>query len=151
MAIAKRIAADGATTIIDARSEASVEKASGEIRKELPDAKRVSPVADNGTTDGIAKTIQEHPQVDILINNLGVFEAVDFFDLTDKQWNESFEINANRSANSVTNPRSPGLTHSVRFHRDQIVFHLMHDFHSGRPLTRCQSALKTVSERLEVR
>ncbi|MEO9593309.1 SDR family NAD(P)-dependent oxidoreductase [Rhodopirellula bahusiensis] len=93
MAIAKRIAADGATTIINARSEASVEKAIGEIRKELPDAKLVSLVADNGTTDGIAKTIEEHPQVDILINNLGVFEAVDFFDLTDEQWDEIFEIN----------------------------------------------------------
>ncbi|EKK00099.1 oxidoreductase, short chain dehydrogenase/reductase family [Rhodopirellula baltica SH28] len=93
MAIAKRIAAEGATTIINARSTSSVEKAINEIQKELPDAKLVGLVADNGTAEGIAKTIDEHPDVDILINNLGIFEPVDFFDLSDDQWNEIFEIN----------------------------------------------------------
>ncbi|MCC9654505.1 SDR family NAD(P)-dependent oxidoreductase [Rhodopirellula halodulae] len=93
LAIAKRFAKEGATTIINGRSESSVNQAIDDIREEISDAKLIGLVADNGTVDGIAKTIAEHPDVDILVNNLGIFEAVDFFDLTDDQWQEIFEIN----------------------------------------------------------
>lgn len=93
LAIAKRFAAEGATTIINGRSESSVNQAIEEVRSQVADAKLLSLAADNGTTDGIEKTINEYPDVDILVNNLGIFEAVDFFDLTDQHWQEIFEIN----------------------------------------------------------
>ncbi|NND99878.1 MAG: SDR family oxidoreductase [Pirellulaceae bacterium] len=93
LAIATRIAAEGAKTIVNGRSEASVHKAIEKIRESNPDADVVGLVADNGTVEGVAQTIAEHPQLDILVNNLGIFEAVDFFDLTDEAWQHIFDIN----------------------------------------------------------
>ncbi|MEW4486480.1 SDR family oxidoreductase [Thalassoglobus sp. JC818] len=93
LAIAKRLAAEGAITIINGRNQFSVDQAMKEIWREVSDARLIGLAADNGTDDGIAKTIVEHPEVDILVNNLGIFEAVDFFDLTDEHWQKIFEIN----------------------------------------------------------
>jgi len=93
LAIATRLAAEGAKTIVNGRSESSVNKAIETIRESNPDADVVGLVADNGTVEGIAQTIAEHPQLDILVNNLGIFEAVDFFDLTDEAWQHIFDIN----------------------------------------------------------
>ncbi|TWT49262.1 3-oxoacyl-[acyl-carrier-protein] reductase FabG [Rubripirellula amarantea] len=93
LAIASNLASEGATTIVNGRSESSVSKAMDEIRKRTPNADLIGLVADNGTSAGVAQTVEQHPQVDILINNLGIFEAVDFFDLTDEAWQEIFDIN----------------------------------------------------------
>jgi 3-oxoacyl-[acyl-carrier protein] reductase len=42
---------------------------------------------------GCEKTVQEIPTVDILVNNLGIYEAVDFFTETDESWQRLFETN----------------------------------------------------------
>lgn len=93
LAIATRLAAEGATTIINGRSESSVNNAIEKLRESEPDADLIGLVSDNGTVDGIARTIDQHPEIDILVNNLGIFEAVDFFDLTDDAWQRFFDIN----------------------------------------------------------
>jgi 3-oxoacyl-[acyl-carrier protein] reductase len=93
LAIGTRLAAEGATTIINGRSNSSVDKAIKTIRESNPKADLVGLVSDNGTVEGVAQTIAEHPQLDILVNNLGIFEAVDFFDLTDEAWQHIFDIN----------------------------------------------------------
>lgn len=92
-AIATRLAAEGATTIVNGRSESTVEQVIAEIRETVPDANLIGLAADDGTADGVAKTIKEHPIVDILVNNLGIFEAVDFFELTDEAWQHIFDVN----------------------------------------------------------
>ncbi|CAL1124907.1 unnamed protein product [Cladocopium goreaui] len=93
LAIAKQLAAEGATTIVNGRSEASVEDGISRIQKNVPDADLIGLAADNGTVTGIEQTIDRHPDVDIVVNNLGIFEAVDFFDTTDEQWLEIFNTN----------------------------------------------------------
>ena len=50
----------------------------------FPDAKLESLAADNGTAAGTEETIRRFPQVEILINNLGIYEAVGFFEETDE-------------------------------------------------------------------
>src|SRR5262245_53584843 len=83
LAIASALAGEGATVIVNGRTAASVQTAIAAIRAQQPDA-RVEPlVADNGTAAGCAATIAAFPQVDILVNNLGIYEAVGFFDETD--------------------------------------------------------------------
>ncbi len=93
MAIAKRLAAEGARTIINGRSDASVNKAIEEIRQVVPEGELVGLAADNGTTDGIAATIQKFSTVDILVNNLGIFEAIRFFESKDEDWQKIFDVN----------------------------------------------------------
>lgn len=37
--------------------------------------------------------IEKYPKVDILINNLGIFEPVEYFDIPDEDWFKLFEVN----------------------------------------------------------
>ena len=82
--IARSLAREGATVIINGRSPASVEQAMAKLRQELPDAKLEALAADNATAEGTEATIAAFPEVDILVNNLGIYEAVGFFDETDE-------------------------------------------------------------------
>lgn len=91
--IATSLAGDGATVIINGRTLAAVEAAMADIRRAVPDAKLQALAADNGTAEGVAATITKFPKVDILVNNLGIYEAVGFFEETDEAWLRLFEVN----------------------------------------------------------
>jgi 3-oxoacyl-[acyl-carrier protein] reductase len=91
--IARSLAAEGAKVAINGRGQASVEKAVADVRADLPDAALIPLVADNGTAAGCDKTISQLPEVDILVNNLGIYEAVGFFDESDEAWHRLFETN----------------------------------------------------------
>jgi 3-oxoacyl-[acyl-carrier protein] reductase len=79
--------------IVNGRSASSVESAMAEILGQVPNAGLEGLPADNGTVAGVAETIAKFPQVDILVNNLGIYEAVGFFDETDEAWQRLFEVN----------------------------------------------------------
>lgn len=95
LAIAKGLAAAGASVVITGRTQARVDEAIAEIRKQLPDARVSGVAADLGTAEGAAKLLAAVPQTDILINNLGIFEPKDFFAIDDAEWSRFFEINVN--------------------------------------------------------
>ena len=85
-AIAHSLAAEGARVIVNGRSASNVEQAIAAIRREVPDAQLIALAADNATAAGAEATIAAHPDVDILVNNLGIYEAVGFFDESDADW-----------------------------------------------------------------
>ena len=91
--IARSLAAEGARVIINGRSQASVDAGIASIRKDFPDAKLEALATDNASAAGTAETIAKFPAVDILVNNLGIYEAVGFFDETDEDWFRIFETN----------------------------------------------------------
>jgi len=91
--IARALAAEGASVVINGRTPESVESAIAEVRASLPGADLVPLAADNGTAEGCRATIAALPSVDILVNNLGIYEAVGFFDETDEAWQRLFEVN----------------------------------------------------------
>ena len=91
--IARSLAREGAIVIVNGRSDASVEKAMADIQAGIPKAKLLPLAADNATAEGCAKTINAYPAIDILVNNLGIYEAVGFFDETDDAWAKIFEVN----------------------------------------------------------
>jgi 3-oxoacyl-[acyl-carrier protein] reductase len=91
--IARALAAEGAKVVINGRVQASVEKAVADLRAGLPNAELIPLVADNGTAAGCEHTISQLPEVDILVNNLGIYEAVGFFEESDEAWHKVFEIN----------------------------------------------------------
>ncbi|MDZ7949875.1 SDR family NAD(P)-dependent oxidoreductase [Nostoc sp. DedQUE09] len=93
MAVALGLAQEGASVIVNGRSEERVAQAIAKIKHSTPDAKVSGVVADAGTASGVEKLIQEVPHVDILINNVGIYEPKTFFDITDKDWLNIFEIN----------------------------------------------------------
>jgi 3-oxoacyl-[acyl-carrier protein] reductase len=91
--IARSLVREGAKVIINGRSSATVTDATTRLRKEFPNAQLESLVADNGTTEGCAASIQAFPEVDILVNNLGIYEVIGFFDGADEIWQRHFEVN----------------------------------------------------------
>jgi 3-oxoacyl-[acyl-carrier protein] reductase len=91
--IARTLAREGARVIVNGRSQRSVDSAIAALRKSQPDAKFEALAADNGTAAGTRETIARFPEVDILVNNLGIYEAVGFFEETDADWLRLFEAN----------------------------------------------------------
>jgi 3-oxoacyl-[acyl-carrier protein] reductase len=93
MEIAQHLAHEGVKVVINGRTSETVSRACDKITTEYPDAQLAQLVADNGTEKGCKKTIKEFPHLDILINNLGIYESTDFFDTTDERWQHLFEVN----------------------------------------------------------
>lgn len=84
-AIAKSLVQEGAAVIVNGRHENKVKQTIEEIRIDHPEAALYPAVADLGT--------EEYPRVDILINNLGIFEPAEYFDIPDSEWFKFFEVN----------------------------------------------------------
>lgn len=91
--IARSLAAEGTKVIINGRMQTSVNNALADVQASLPDAELSALSADNGTASGCDETISLWPDVDILVNNLGIYEAVGFFEGTDEAWQRLFEVN----------------------------------------------------------
>ena len=91
--IARSLAREGAVVIVNGRSASSVETAIADILAGVPGAQLKPLASDNGTVAGVETTLREFPGVDILVNNLGIYEAVGFFDETDEAWQRLFEVN----------------------------------------------------------
>ena len=92
-AIATSLAREGATVVVNGRAHETVDAAVEAIRARTPGAALEGLVADNGTAEGVAETVRRFPDLDILVNNLGVYETVSFFDERDEAWQRVFEIN----------------------------------------------------------
>jgi len=92
-AIAKGLAAAGADVIVNGRSQPKVDAAAAAIAKEVAGARVRGIAADVSTSAGCEALLAALPDVDILINNAGIFEPKDFFEIPDKDWSRFFEIN----------------------------------------------------------
>lgn len=83
--------AAGASVVINGRSEATVAAALARLQDA---GSRVSGFAgDLGTEAACSRLVAEHPEIDILINNLGVFAPQDFFETPDDEWDRFFQTN----------------------------------------------------------
>jgi NAD(P)-dependent dehydrogenase (short-subunit alcohol dehydrogenase family) len=92
-AIAKGFAAEGAVVYLNGRGRNNVEKAKAAILLEVPGAQVFGIEADLATEEGYEKLTNYLPEVDILINNLGIFEPVPFFEIKDADWLKMFNVN----------------------------------------------------------
>jgi NAD(P)-dependent dehydrogenase (short-subunit alcohol dehydrogenase family) len=90
--IAETLAAEGARVIVNGRSQAGVDAAVGAIRKSTN--KEALGFAGDLAQASVAEALaKQHPGIEILINNLGIFEAVSFENITDADWVRFFEVN----------------------------------------------------------
>ena len=90
-AIAKGLAASGANVVINGRSQSKVDDA---VRKLDGLGGKVSGIAaDVSTAAGCKALVAAIPEVDILINNAGIFEPKGFFDIPDEDWSRFYEVN----------------------------------------------------------
>jgi NAD(P)-dependent dehydrogenase (short-subunit alcohol dehydrogenase family) len=92
-AIASTLAQEGASVILNGRTEARVNSALEKIRGANESANIRGISADLGTAAGIEAFVREVPEADILINNLGIFEIKPFLEIPDSDWLRFFEVN----------------------------------------------------------
>ena len=92
-AIAAALAAEGARVIVNGRTEARVATALQNLRQLVKDADVRGISADLGTAQGVSVLLQQIPEADILVNNLGIFEIKPFLEIPDSDWLRFFEVN----------------------------------------------------------
>lgn len=90
-AIARELLREGAKVIVNGRTHARVDGAVAQLQGEP--GKVVGFAADLGTAQGAQATLAKFPDVDILVNNLGIFEPRAFTDIADEEWLHMFEVN----------------------------------------------------------
>jgi NAD(P)-dependent dehydrogenase (short-subunit alcohol dehydrogenase family) len=93
LATAKELAGMGAEVIVNGREAAAVQDAVAKIKQEVPAARLHGAAIDLGGAKGCDEMIRQFPAVDILVNNLGIYEPKGFFDIADDDWTRMFEVN----------------------------------------------------------
>ncbi|KAF2326588.1 SDR family NAD(P)-dependent oxidoreductase [Flavobacterium ginsenosidimutans] len=92
-AIAQQLLAEKAEVVINGRNEEKTKTAVQKLQAEFPNAKVSGINADFGKKDEIDAFLNKLTNIDILINNVGVFDLKNFEDLADEDWYKIFEIN----------------------------------------------------------
>jgi NAD(P)-dependent dehydrogenase (short-subunit alcohol dehydrogenase family) len=92
-AIAKGLAASGAGVVINGRGQDKVDAAVANLKHAVSGAKVRGMAADVSTAEGCDALLKALPDVDILINNAGIFEPKNFFNIPDEDWSRFFEVN----------------------------------------------------------
>jgi len=92
-AIAVALAAEGARVIVSGRTEASVADAIARLRTEVPDAQVEGFAGDLSNPIQVDALLGRFPAVDILVNNLGIFDPKPFEDIDDAEWLRFFNVN----------------------------------------------------------
>ena len=93
LAIAKTLAVEGCRVIIDGRAADAVVEGVAHIRAVAPAADVQTFVGDLSLATATAELVQRFPAVDILVNNLGIFERKVFEQIGDDDWQRYFEVN----------------------------------------------------------
>lgn len=92
-AIALQLAREGAKVFLNGRTQESVQAALHRANQEFPEGQFVPVVADLGTVEGVQSCIEQIPQVEILVNNLGIYWSRPFEEISDEEWRQIFEVN----------------------------------------------------------
>ena len=90
-AIAKALAREGAQVIVNGRTEQRVQEAVSKLNGSGSQSSGIA--ADLGTADGTMEVIRRFPEIEILVNNVGIFEPKPFEAVSDSDWFRFFEVN----------------------------------------------------------
>ncbi|MDP9186606.1 MAG: SDR family oxidoreductase [Verrucomicrobiota bacterium] len=92
-AIARSLAAEGTRVIVNGRTEEHVSESIASIRESHPNARLESFAADLASAEAASEAARRFPSIDILVNNLGVYEPKPFEQITDDDWRAIIEAN----------------------------------------------------------
>jgi NAD(P)-dependent dehydrogenase (short-subunit alcohol dehydrogenase family) len=93
LAIAKTLAQAGAAIVVNGRQQSSVEQAVAAVEAHTPGATVHGVAADLATTEGCQRLVAQALHCDILINNLGIYGTMPFFDIDDAEWQRYWDVN----------------------------------------------------------
>lgn len=109
LAIVTGLARAGARVGVNGRTPERVDAAVAELRSAVPDAAVVGVDADVTTAAGAERVRELLPDVDILVNNLGIFGAADPLTISDDEWRRYFDVNV-LAAVRLTRIYLPGMS-----------------------------------------
>ncbi len=92
-AIARSLAREGARVIVNGRTTASVDDAIKRILSDVPEARLEKFAGDLSKADVANQLFAAFPAVDILVNNLGIFDPKPFSEIPDAEWQRFFDVN----------------------------------------------------------
>lgn len=92
-AIAKALAMEGAQVVLNGRTAVRVEAALEMLRAQVPGADASGVAADLATAAGVQAVLDLVPEVDLLINNVGIYEPRPFEQIPDEDWQRFFDTN----------------------------------------------------------
>jgi len=92
-AAAEALAREGASVILNGRTPARVAAAVERLKSAVPGADARGLAADLATAEGCADLVTRAPDIDVLVNNMGIFEPKAFEAITDADWLRFFEAN----------------------------------------------------------
>ncbi|MFG1462911.1 SDR family oxidoreductase [Xanthobacter sp. DSM 24535] len=115
--IARTLARENARVVITGRNQAKLDDAIADI-KGSGGGDVIGVLADAATAEGAATIAQAIPAVDILINNLGIYESKAFGEITDADWTRLFEVNV-MSGVRLSRAYLPGM---LERNRGRIIF-----------------------------
>lgn len=90
LSIAEGLAREGVKVYVAGRTQPKIDEALKVVRKA---GEAVGVVADAGMAEGCKTLIKQVPAADILVNNLGIYEAKPFADIPDEDWEKLFQVN----------------------------------------------------------
>jgi Dehydrogenases with different specificities (related to short-chain alcohol dehydrogenases) len=92
-AVAEKLLQEGASVIINGRNELKTQQALGVLKEKFPEREINAMVADFSKIDAVEKLVSDLQDIDILVNNVGIFGIDDFYTSSDEDWYDYFEIN----------------------------------------------------------
>lgn len=116
--IAKQLLQEGTSVIINGRSKEKTEWAVKKLQQEFPDAEISGIAADFAIREDIIRLSEELSDIDILINNVGIFGVNDFYEISDEDWYHYFEINV-MSGMRLSRKLLPGM---IKKNAGRIIF-----------------------------
>jgi NAD(P)-dependent dehydrogenase (short-subunit alcohol dehydrogenase family) len=91
-ATAEALAREGAHVIVNGRTQRRVDEALAKLRA-VSGARAEGIAADVSGAEGCSKLIAACPELDVLVNNMGIFEPKPFEEISDADWMRFFESN----------------------------------------------------------
>ncbi|KIC64264.1 SDR family NAD(P)-dependent oxidoreductase [Chryseobacterium taiwanense] len=92
-AMAQQLLNEGVSVIINGRQKEKTDQAKEKLQEQFPDATISAIAADFSKKEEVEKLLLQLTDIDILINNVGIFGIEDFENITDDEWYRYFEIN----------------------------------------------------------
>ncbi|MFI8324781.1 SDR family NAD(P)-dependent oxidoreductase [Streptomyces sp. NPDC085529] len=93
LATAEAFARAGARTVLNGRDEGRLKAAADTLRERVPGADLVTVAADVTTPEGAQTLLEAVPQVDVLVNNTGIFASTPVLEIQDDEWRHFFDVN----------------------------------------------------------
>lgn len=117
-AIAIELAREGVNVLVNGRNHEEVERIVNELKAEFPATSPQNATADIVDRQQREALFEKYPSVDILVNNMGIYEIMSYEDVSDEVWETYFRTNV-LAANGLSKFYLPKM---LKNHFGRIIF-----------------------------